>query len=120
MDESTQAPPPSGGGGAEVMRAGPASDASKWLAALSYVFVIVAVIALLIEPYKDEEFVRFAAIQAIALQLVIWVVGWIPVVGWIIALVALVFSIIAIVKAIGNEYYEVPVVYGFVKGWIGE
>ena len=119
MDESTQATPPSGGGGAEVMRAGPQSDASKWLAVLSYIFVIVAVVTLLIEPYKDEDFVRFAAIQAIALQLIIWVLGWIPIVGWIIALVCIVFSIIAIVKAIGEEYYEVPVIYGFVKGWIG-
>jgi uncharacterized membrane protein len=120
MDESTQAPPPAGGGEAQVMRAGPQSSASKWLAVLGYIFVLVAVIALFIDPYKDEDFVRFHAIQAIALQVLIWLTGWIPIVGWIIAVVLIVFSIIAIVKAIGDEYYEVPVIYGFVKGWIGE
>jgi uncharacterized membrane protein len=119
MDESTQAPPPEGGG-AQVMRAGPESGASKALAILGYIFVLVAVVALFIEPYKDEDFVRFNAIQAIALQLLIWLTGWIPVIGWILAVVLIVFSIIAIVKALGDDYYEVPVIYGFVKGWIGE
>jgi len=87
----------------------------------------VALIALLIEPYKDEKYVKFHAIQAIAL----WVVGiavnviWaIPVVGWIVGAVVsvalVVFAIIGLIKAFSGEYWEMPVVYGIVKGWIGE
>ena len=102
-----------------VMRAGPASDTSKILAAVGYLFFIIAIVLLLIEPYKDEDFVRFNAYQAIALQVVIWV-GWmVPVVGWIVAIVAIVFSIIAMVKTFMGEYYEVPVLYGLVKGFVG-
>ena len=40
-------------------RPGPASDTSKLLAALGYLFGIVAVVALLIDPYKEEKFVKF-------------------------------------------------------------
>ena len=111
------APPPEGE--VVVMRAGPASDMSKWLSAAGYIFFIIAVILLFMEPYKDEDFVRFNVYQAIALQVVIWVGGVVPVVGWIVSVVAIVFSIIALVKTIQGEYYEVPVVYGLVKGFIG-
>jgi uncharacterized membrane protein len=117
-DEPTNtAPPPEGD--VVVMRAGPQSDASKWLSAAGYIVFIVAVVLLFIEPYKDEDFVRFNAWQAVALQVVIWIGGAIPVVGWIVSVVAIVFSIIALVKTIQGEYYEVPVVYGLIKGFAG-
>ena len=116
-EPTNAAPPPEGE--VVVMRAGPASDTSKWLSAAGYIVFIVAVVLLFIEPYKDEDFVRFNAWQAIALQVVVWVGAAIPVVGWIVSLVGLVFAIIALVKTIQGEYYEVPVVYGLVKGLAG-
>ena len=105
--------------------AGPASDTSKLLAAIGYIVGIVALVAILIEPYKDEKFVKFHAIQALGLWVagaVIGVVGVIPIIGWIVALVGgiaiFVFAIIGAVKAFQGEYYEVPVVYNLVKQYI--
>lgn len=58
------------------------------VAALSYVgFWITGIIFLLIEP--DNRFVRFHAMQSLLiflpLSLIIFVAGWIPSIGWIIA-----------------------------------
>jgi uncharacterized membrane protein len=116
-DEPTNTAPPEGD--VVVMRAGPANDTSKWLSALGYIFVLVAVILLFIDPYKDEDFVRFNAWQAIALQVVVWIGAAIPIVGWIVSIVGLVFAIIALVKTIQEEYYEIPIIYPLVKGFIG-
>ncbi len=130
MDENTGTPTPPappapgapvpGAPQATADRPGPASDTSKLLAALGYIFWIVALIAILIEPYKEEKFVKFHAIQALALGVASMIAWMIPVVGWIVGIVILVFQIIALIKAFQSEYYEVPVVFGLVKSFIGE
>ena len=101
------------------------SDTGKILAAVGYLVGIVALIAILIEPSKNERFVRHHAVQALG----IWV-GWIaisivsaiPVIGWIISAVGwialLVFSIMGAVKAFQGEMWEMPVVHGLVKQFI--
>jgi uncharacterized membrane protein len=113
-------PPPMGD------RPGPASDTSKLLAALGYPIFIVAIVAILIDPYKDEKFVKLHAMQAIALAIgyfvVEVVVGMIPVLGWIVAailpLAYLIYTIILAMKAYKGESFEVPVVYGLVKNMV--
>ena len=72
---------------------------------------------LLLDPYKDEPFVRFHSIQALALWGLAIVLGWIPVLGWILAIVVAVFAIIAAINAFQGKYYEVPVLGGMLKGW---
>jgi len=124
MDENTgysepQASPPvpeapSGPGG----RPGPASDTSKILVGIGYLFWIVALIAILIEPYKNEPFVKFHAIQALALGVASWVVWAIPFIGWLVGIAIFVFQILCAIKAFQGKYYEVPLVYGVVKGFI--
>ena len=106
-------------------RPGPESDTSKILAALGYLTGIVALIAILIEPYKNEKFVKFHAIQALGLAvvgIVAGVIAAVPIIGWIlspiVSLVVVVFAIIGAVKAFQGEYYEVPMLYGFVKQYI--
>ena len=95
----------------------PASDNSKILAGLGYVFWVIALVGLLLDPFKDEPFVKFHAVQAIALWVVAGVVGWIPIVGWAIAIVVFVFDVIAAINAFQGKYYEVPVLGGLLKGW---
>ncbi|MDY0385617.1 MAG: hypothetical protein RBT65_00520 [Methanolobus sp.] len=76
------------------------------VAALGYLgFWITGIIFLLIEP--DNKFVRFHAMQSLLIflpvSLLIFIVGWIPYVGWIIAdflgfaalFLILIFAIIA-------------------------
>ncbi len=108
-------------------RPGPASDTSKILAGIGYIVPIIALIAVLIDPYKDEKFVKFHAVQALGLALVLIVSGIVsavPVLGWIISFVAwiawVVFAILGMINALQAKYYEVPVLYGFVKSYIGE
>jgi len=120
-------------------RPAPASDTSKLLAALGYPIWIVALIAILIDPYKNEKFVKFHGIQALGFAVTIvvaWVVvvilniilAFIPYVGWIIAMLlswvlwigVIVVAIMWAVKAYNGQYAEMPVVYGIVKKMIGE
>jgi uncharacterized membrane protein len=98
---------------------GPVSDSDKILAILGYIFGIVALVALFIDPYKHSPFVRLHAVQALAL----WVIGltwWIPVIGWLLGLAAFVVAVIAIIKAFQGEYYQIPVLYDLLKGFIEE
>jgi uncharacterized membrane protein len=106
-------------------RPGPESDTSKILAILGYLTGIVAIIAILIEPYKNEKWLRLHAVQALGLAvagIAAQVVLVIPVIGWIagplISLAVLVFAILGIVKAWQGEYYEMPVVYDIVKQFV--
>jgi uncharacterized membrane protein len=120
-------------------RPAPASDTSKLLAALGYPIWIVALIAILIDPYKNEKFVKFHGIQALGFAVAIvaaWIVvailniilAFIPYVGWIIAMLlswvlwigVVVVAIMWAVKAYNGQYAEMPVIYGIVKNMIGE
>ena len=119
--------PPAPGAGYSEQRPAPVNDTSRLLAALGYLFGVVAIIALLIDPYKNEKFVRFHAWQAIGL-LVAWVVtgmaSAIPILGWIatpiLSIVIIVFLVMGAIKAFQGEYWEMPVIYGIFKNSIGE
>jgi uncharacterized membrane protein len=89
--------------------------------ALAYVTIIPAIVFLLVEPYNKSSFVRFHAwqciflgITAIAIQIVL---GIIPVIGWIIlpfaSLGILIVWIIALLKALKGERYELPIIGKF-------
>ncbi|MDZ4654702.1 MAG: hypothetical protein U1F44_02315 [Coriobacteriia bacterium] len=100
---------------------GPVSDTSKILAALGYVVWVIALIAILIEPYKNEKFVRLHAIQGLALGVAIWVVSAVTsaiFIGFFIGIAGFIYQIILAVKVWNGESFEVPVVYGIVKQYI--
>ena len=125
MSDDFQSPPPAPPVMPPVAGGDAPSDTGKILAAIGYLVGIVALIAILIEPYKNEKFVRHHAIQALAIWvgwILISVVSAIPVIGWIVAAVGwialLVFSIMGLIKAFQGEYWEMPVVYNLVKQYI--
>ena len=101
---------------------GPASDNSKIFAALGWVIWPVALVAMLMEPYKNEKWLKAHAVQALALNLVIWVLSaaTMPILGLggVVGLVGFVYTIILAIKAYNGESLEVPVIYGFVKSYI--
>lgn len=125
MSDEFQSPPPAPpvapqGAGTE----GP-SDTGKILAGLGYLTGIVALVAILMEPYKNEAFVRLHAFQAIGLYVVMIVAGLlniIPILGqivWLVASIAVaVFAIIGAIKAFQGQRYEMPMVYGFIKNYL--
>lgn len=105
----------------------PRNDVSRFIAALGYPVWPVAVAALLLDPYREEPFVRFHVIQAVALGLGIW--SFVAVLGGsivlallsaVIAVIGLLYMIVMAVRAWNGQYHKVPIVYGLVRTWIGE
>lgn len=85
----------------------------RYLAALTYICPLGIFIMLLLD--KDSSYIRHHANQAICLML--WfalsgIVFIVPILGWIAGAVGVVsgilFTIIAIVRTLRREYYEIP------------
>lgn len=89
----------------------------RYLAALSYVNVIFAVIMLVLD--SGSNYVRYHANQSLCLTL--WfaassIVAIVPILGWIAAafgfVAGIVFVITAIVRVLKHEPYQIP--------WVGK
>jgi len=93
------------------------SDDKLW-AALGYPIFPIALIMLFIEGKKDRPFIKFHAVQALALNVIIWIVvivlGLIPVIRCISPIVWLLLIWPAIL-AYQGKYFEVPVVTKFLR-----
>ena len=97
------------------------SDDKLW-AALSYVFSpLIPIIILLMEEKKNRPFLRFHAIQSLAVGIVLGIIVTIIVVptfgcGSVIWLLMLYWAY----KAYQGEMMEIPVVTNFIKnqGWV--
>jgi uncharacterized membrane protein len=108
----------------EAPKVVPPSDdsAGKILAALGYLFWVIALVALLIEPYKSDAFVRFHAVQGLALGVIIWVLTAVGMpllgLGGLIGLAGFVYQIYLAMKTWNGEKIEVPLLYDLVKSYI--
>lgn len=124
MSKASQAPPPpvpppkaASSGTGQV-----GSMDENVAGALAYL-VIIAIVWLVLEPYNKNRFVRFHAIQAIALAVVSMgisiVLGMIPILGWIVLLffplVMFVVWVICIVKAFQGEMFKLPILGDFAE-----
>lgn len=90
---------------------------NKAMAILSYISFL-ALIPYLME--KDSKWVKFNAIQGMNLfiiELISWVIGLIPLIGWLVSgvinIVTLILSIIGIINVCNGEAKELPIVKGF-------
>ncbi len=59
---------------------------------------------------KDSEFVKFHARQGIVLFLITIILGWIPVLGWILVVIASLMMLYGAYKAATGEQWEMPVI----------
>ena len=93
---------------------------------LSYVFgFITGIIFLVLE--KENKFVKFHAMQSTTLSLSLFVASfvlvWIPILGWIVLMVAQIASLIAwivcMIKAFQKEYFKIPVIGDFAAKQVG-
>ena len=106
-------PPPPPGWGVPEASAGLSMNAA---AALSYVFVVPAIVFLLLEPYKRNDFVRFHAWQCLALFAVDVVARFVlPLAAFmgtmlyiLLWLTVAAFWLYAMLKAYQGERYHVP------------
>ena len=85
--------------------------------ALCYIlFFVTGIIFYVLE--KDNKFVKFHAMQAILVFLPAWIIvillGWIPILGWIIAgliaLLTVILWLILMLKAYNGEKFKLPIV----------
>lgn len=85
-------------------------EENKLIAAIGYVGIL-CLIPLLAK--KESKFAQEHGKQGLIL-LIVWIVGsfifWFPIIGWILALAVLVINIIAFIKALMGEFWEIPVV----------
>jgi uncharacterized membrane protein len=98
------------------------SNDDKLLAALAYIFSpLVPIILLLLEDKKNRPFIKFHAVQSLAVGVAIFVVISIiaiPTIGCGSVLWLIMFY--WAYKAYQGEYMEIPVVTNFIKnqGWV--
>ncbi len=85
--------------------------------ALAYVTIIPAIIFLLVEPYNRNSYVRFHAWQSIFLGIAAFAIGIIniiPILGQIIFLIGMLILfvawIVALLKALKGEKYQLPII----------
>jgi fumarate reductase subunit D len=84
-------------------------DDNKVLAALSYLWILVFIPLFL---KKDSKFAQEHAKQGL-IMFIVGLVGmfifWIPLIGWLAWLVLVILNLIAIIKCLMGEFWEVPV-----------
>jgi uncharacterized membrane protein len=95
------------------------SDDKLW-AALGYPIFIIALIMLFVEGKKDRPFIKFHAVQSLALNIVAWVLTIIISVvtlgiGAVCAPIVFLLLIWPAVLAYQGKYFEVPVVTKFLR-----
>ena len=100
--------------GDEVEQAKP----TVWLAYLGILFLIPLL------TQKENAFAKFHVKQGIILTILavdVWVIAWIPFVGWLVGLVVwvyiLVMIIMGIVNSLGGKYWKMPVLGGLAQSW---
>ncbi|MDD4995283.1 MAG: DUF4870 domain-containing protein [Patescibacteria group bacterium] len=94
-------------------------DENKVLAAIGYLCILFLVPLF---AAKSSPFAQFHAKQGLVLFVVwviVWVVTLIPILGWIIGffgtILLAVVSLIALIKALQGEAWEIPFVADFAK-----
>ena len=86
----------------------PAGNA-KLFAILAY-FGIFCLIGLLVEPEKNDPYVKNHVNNGIVLSICGVVCGIIPVIGWIASIAVLVFAIMGIVAAAQDQQFTIPLI----------
>lgn len=88
---------------------------NKVIAALSYLGILVLIPLL---AKKESKFAQFHAKQGLVF-LGIFILGmfvfWIPLIGWILWLAAVIFDLIAFIQALMGKYWKVPIVGDLAK-----
>jgi uncharacterized membrane protein len=100
---------------------GDLTDQDKLMAALSYPIPIVAIIILLVEDMKNRPFQKFHAVQALAVNIVLWVVIMITSVFTCgITLLLWFVTLYWAYLAYQGKYFNIPVITDFIKGqgWV--
>jgi len=94
---------------------------NKIIASLSYIFILCLVPLFL---KRKSAYAQFHARQGLTIAVAwfaLWVIGIVPVLGWLIAffgnILLMIVSIIGIIKALNGEEWKIPYIYEWSKKW---
>jgi len=87
-------------------------EENKVLAALSYLWIL-SIVMLLVK--KESPYVQFHAKQGLILLIASVIFTIIPVLGWFLDIVVVVFVIIGAIQALSGKAYELPGVASLAK-----
>ncbi len=120
MSDATGTTPPAPASG------GPSSNA-KLIALLGWIFAPLGIIAIFLDDYKGDRFVRSHVIQAAAFAIALWIINAILGFTIILALLAplvwlagFIYQILMGLKGYKGDTVEVPVIHGMVKNMIDQ
>lgn len=102
---------------------GEVTQDDKLWALLSWLIWIVALIALLMEDKKSRPFIRYNAVQSLALAVVGWVLSGVLAVigvGCVIGIAWLIYVIVLAIQSYQGKWVTIPFLTDFCKkqGWI--
>lgn len=90
-------------------------EENKIVAALSYLGIFCLVPLLL---KKDSPFCQFHGKQGLILAIIMfvgWMIFWIPIIGWLLWLVVVVVDLVALIKTLMGQKWEIPVIGDLAK-----
>ncbi|MGQ9467394.1 MAG: DUF4870 domain-containing protein [Anaerolineae bacterium] len=102
---------------------GEVTQDDKLWALLSWLIWIIALIALLMEDKRSRPFIRYNAVQSLALMVVGWVLSLVLsfiFIGCVIGIAWLVYVIILAIQSYQGKWVTIPFLTDFCKkqGWI--
>jgi len=96
------------------------TDDDKLWALLGWIIPLIALIALLMEEKKGRPFIKYNAMQAVIVGVIIILLTFVPVIGWILEIALWVYAIVLGIQSYKGEWVTVPALTDFCKGqgWI--
>ncbi|MEA3447738.1 MAG: hypothetical protein U9Q98_04695 [Bacteroidota bacterium] len=89
----------------------------KTTAIVAHITLIGWIIALVMNNNEKNEFASFYIRQLLGLFLAVLVLGWIPIIGWLLSIAGFVFWIMSLINAIQGEKKELPLVGHYFQEW---
>ena len=86
---------------------------AKLVGILCYLTIIGWIVAIVLHGNKRSAFGAFHLRQSLGLFITGLIIGWIPVIGWMVWVVVLAFLIVGFIYAIREEMKTVPLIGDF-------
>jgi uncharacterized membrane protein len=87
------------------------------VAILSYLTIIGWIVALILHSQEKTKLGGFHLRQALLLGLVAIVLGWIPIIGWLLLIALFVFWIMGLISAVQGKMDPLPVIGEPAQRW---
>lgn len=91
-------------------------EEGKTMAIIAYITWIGLIIAVVMNQDKKNEFAKFHIRQSLLLMLVS-LIAWIPIIGWILGVLAFIAWVIGLINAIQGEAKEVFLFGTYAQEW---